>query len=240
MKELPEKNEHHDTPPEQNCTQTIFQQKFSSFYFPLLTVVPPLYRSTHSDVMCISNNGIRVDYDKRKSSSSGSAPSCRLPYEEVYASNHARKMKNKMYGSSSISKSKKSNKNKNKNNCQRDDETLLQQKHKSDYRKKMDRQLHSEHRKYMENLRKEREERLLIETKAAVAIQKFVRGFAVRQRLYPEKYTLWNEKHGLVYSEDEIWTILLDATSKIGITPNETNLLGFSLPRKFQTYGKNR
>ncbi len=219
--------------------KTRFEQKFSSFYFPLMMVVPPVYRSTHSDVMCISNNGVRKDYDKEKSN----ATSCQLPYEEVYASDHSRKINSKKAGGRNQSiRGRKTRRNsgttgvrRTKNYLQQH-ETLLEQKHASDTRKKIDRQLHAEHRQYMAKLKKEREERLAVETKAVTTIQRFVRGFAVRQRLYPHSYKQWHQKKGIVYTEDEIWDILLDATSKIGIHPSESKILGFPLPQKFQKH----
>lgn len=216
---------------EHQQAKTSFEQNFSSFYFPLLTLVPPMYRLTHSDIMCISNNGIRMDYDKGKSSTT----SCQLPYEEVLASNYSRKMCNKMLHSNN-----NINTHSGRKNCTngRRKETSKAQTPISNSLTQLDRKLHSEHRAYMENLKKEREEQLLIETKAANAIQRIVRGFAVRQALYPDRYEKWAEKKEIVLTESEIWTSLLDVTSKIGIYPDKSNLLGFSLPKQFQDYSK--
>ena len=209
--------------------KTKFQQKFSSFYFPLLTVVPPIYRLTHSDVMCISNNGIYTDYDKNKSGST----SCQLPYEEVLASKHSRKISSRIYSNNANIRSKTCSKSR------RGNETPLQHKHLSDSRSRLDIQLHSEHRKYMENLKREREERLVVETRAVIVIQKIMRGFVARRKLYPEGYEVWSKTKERIYSENEIWTRLLEATSRIGIDVDENELLGYSLPEKFIRNTKN-
>ena len=186
--------------------RTIFQRKVSSFHFPLMTKVEASFRFSHSDVMCVSNRGIRshssanneamgIDKARRKS--------CQFPYEELYSSPQR--------------KSKKSM-------------SRIQEKRSKENQIKLEKQLHDEHRKFMSNLRQERQERLRAETDAAVVIQKYMRGFAVRQDLFPDRFLRSTKQ----YSEREIWDILLDATSRVGIKPTEDMLLGFQLPLELQ------
>jgi hypothetical protein len=165
--------------------KTLFQKEFGRPYFQLLTYVPPMYRSTHSDVMCISNNGIRVDYDANLSNAA-----CKLPYEEVSASNRNRKFNKQRTNNFGSGRNTHNSTMGNASN------------------KKLDRQLHNEHRVFMENLHKERQEQLAVETNAVLIIQKILRGFLVRLMLYPDRFNTRNEKKRIVYTEEDILLIL--------------------------------
>ena len=72
-----------------------------------------------------------------------------------------------------------------------------------------------------------------------IKIQKIMRGFVARRKLYPERYRGWSEAKSRVYSEEDIWTELLDATSRIAINVDESKLLGYSLPEKFRNINSN-
>ena len=213
---------------------TKFEHELSRYYFPLFTIVPPLHRATHSDVLCISNNGTRKDYDEHSSSST----SCQLPYEEIYASNASRRKTKRSQNNGELSNfnssSTKEGTRKRSSRSKGKATLLLHEKNSLESRKRLDKQLHDEHRMYMSNLQKEREEQFQIETNAVLLIQKVIRGFRVRLQLFPERYDMWVHKKGVVYSEDQIWTRLLDAASKVGIRPKERHFLGYSLPKKFQ------
>jgi len=129
--------------------------------------------------------------------------SCQLPYEELYSSRRPAKST-----------------------------SLLQQKHSHGTRKKLDRQLHDEHRKFMSNLLQERQERLRVETDAAIVIQKYMRGFGARQILFPDRFARTSK----TYSEHEIWEILLNAVTRVGVNPTEEMLLGHDQPPGFKGF----
>lgn len=207
-----------------------FEHELSRYYFPFIPIIPSLHRATHSDVLCISNNGISKDHDEHKSLST----SCQLPYEEIYATNQSRDRKNKkkiQLARKSSSKCKSMSGSRSMKGQSKGTLLSLHERHELDSRKRMDKRLHDEHRIYMSTLKKQHEERFQIETNAVVIIQKMIRGFQVRLKLFPELYSdEWMNKKGVIYSEDEIWMTLLEATSKIGIGPKEEYFLGFEMP----------
>ena len=186
--------EEYEKPPQE---QTMFQRKLSRFQFPLLTKVESSFRMTHSDVMCVSNSGLRS-----KESNNQRSKCCQLPYQELYSSRRKSK---------SVS--------------------LLQQKQSDEARKKLERRLHDEHRKFMSNLKNERQERFRAETHAAIIIQKYMRGFGVRQKISPERF---ERSSNSSISEHEIFEVLINALSRNGITPSREMLLGCEPPMEFR------
>lgn len=181
--------------------KSFFQRNLSSYYFPLLTRVESTFRTTHSDVMCVSNNsGTR---SKEKSNEAGASKSCKLPYQELYSS--------KTKGKSKY-------------------ESLLQKKQSDEATRKLNRRLHDEHREFVSNLQAERQERFQVETQAAIIIQKYMRGFGVRQKISPEKFARSTKP----LSEREIFEVLIDVISKNGLAPCKEMLLGFDPPLEFR------
>lgn len=204
---------------------SIFERKFSSFHLPPRWTLEPAYRLTHSDVMCISNSGMIMQnqpqhHTKDRSSQS---KSCNLPYEELYTSTT-------------------SSRNHPRGTLKRH-ATLLQHKHSEEQRKKLDRQLHEEHRLFMNNLKQEREERLRIETDAAIIIQQYMRGLDVRRSMAPGRYAAMSGRGDKNQSYDccsdrEVWNVLFYALDKIGIKPTKDMLLGCDPPPEFANYMK--
>ena len=133
---------------------------------------------------------------------SSRSKSCQLPYQELYSTE---------IGSKSVS--------------------LLQQKQADQAKKILDRALHDEHREFMSNLQMERQQRYRVETKAAVIIQKYMKGFGVRQKISPADYQRSSKPP---VSECDIFEILINALSRNGITPNSEMLLDFDPPEEFR------
>jgi len=115
----------------------------------------PSFRLTHSDVMCTTITTTRKDWELEEKKTKNK---CHYPYMEKQ-----------------ISKAKNSRNDKHL--------TLLQSKQDEAARLKLNNKLHSEHRAFMENLKKERELRTKVETAAAQTIQRYMRGFHTRESL---------------------------------------------------------
>ena len=162
------------------------------YHLPILTpisIYTPSYRMTHSDVMCISNSAII--HEKKVNEKKSSSPYCNLPYEE----SRIRKQsdKRKKY------------------------QTAVQKKQYERSREKMNKELHNEHRIFMENLRKERELQINRESAAAITIQRYMMGFSVRR----SKSNIALAPFRM--SEEEIMNALMESTSKIGLDINLEN-----------------
>ena len=169
-------------------------QQIGPFYhLPILTpisIYTPSYRKTHSDVMCISNSAIIHDRkvnEKKKSLS----PYCNLPYEESRIRKKAETRKKY--------------------------QTALEKKQNERSREKMNKELHTEHRIFMENLRKERELQMNRESAAAITIQRYMMGFSVRR----SKLNIALAPFRM--NEEEIMNTLIESTNKIGLDINLEN-----------------
>mmetsp|Transcript_11235 Transcript_11235/g.16766 ORF Transcript_11235/g.16766 Transcript_11235/m.16766 type:complete len:235 (-) Transcript_11235:509-1213(-) len=176
------------------------------------TVYRASYRSTHSDVMCSTITSQRKDWAKEvKKKAQHSGVLCRLPYEE-----QSRTPTNSI---ASINSSAKGSNNDPTT-------TRLEQKQSEVARQRLSKELHAEHRVFMERLRREREERTKLEADASVTIQRFVRGLAVRDRLNPKKYAAMRTP--FVYSDDEIRRLINEASEKSGLPPILDETFDFS------------
>lgn len=110
--------------------------------------------------------------------------------------------------------------------------TLLQEKQSSGKKKALDKQLLVEHANFLKrsNEKQNREEQ------AASEIQRYMRGFVVRQRLNPKQF----ERHSKKISKDEIWAVLLHATSKIGFEITADMFHGLKKPSQLKNMVSNR
>ena len=95
--------------------------------------------------------------------------------------------------------------------------TLLQEKQSNGKKKALDKQLLVEHANFLQRLN-EKENK---ETMAATEIQRYLRGFVFRQRLNPKHF----ERQSKTISKDEIWAVLLHATSRIDFDNNLAKIL---------------
>lgn len=87
-----------------------------------------------------------------------------------------------------------------------------------DARKRLDRNLHAEHRVFMENLKLEREDAFRTRTTAAVVIQRYMRGLAVRINRSPEKYAALRASLETHYTEEELTDLVDAAIRRAGVT----------------------
>ena len=110
--------------------------------------------------------------------------------------------------------------------------SLLQQKQSTAKQKKMDKLLHDEHRNFMCTYKAEREERFKIENAASIVVQRIMRGYGVRQRLYPKRFQRTTRE----IPEEEVWEVLLEAISKLEIDPTKDMILGMDLPPKIASF----
>jgi len=232
--------------------------KFSTFDSPPLSSETTTYKSTHSNVMCVSNSGswTKNDHDGRRFHHSKHDPTKRIErqqqqqqqqrrqlYESIYSNNDG---KNQPQNSRQHkSKNNSNNNNNNSKNRERSRHSIAQEKinekelASSLRQRKIDRELHDEHRTFMTNLQRERKDKFEIEKGAAIRIQSFLRGVYVRQFLDGNRTVgmfrgYFRKTHPP--SEDEIWQVMLDAAVKVGIQPEEEMLFGFKVPPQFQHY----
>jgi len=200
--------------------------------------------------MCVSNSGswTKNDHDGRQFHHSKHDPTKRIErqqqqqqrrqlYESIYSNNDG---KNQPQNSR-----QHRSKNNNSKNRERSRHSIAQEKinekelASSLRQRKIDRELHDEHRTFMTNLQRERKDKFEIEKGAAIRIQSFLRGVYVRQFLDGNRTVgmfrgYFRETHPP--SEDEIWQVMLDAAVKLGIQPEEEMLFGFKVPPQFQHY----
>lgn len=166
------------------------------FNMPMIipcSVLAPTFQTTNSDVMCTTNTPQRLDWNKRTSASSAKAAcTCRLPYEELlYAGTAAR--------------------------CDDGTMTAMEKRQSEAARLRRNKELHAEHREFMEQLKRERDDRTRIESESALVIQRAMRGYAVRQRMNPEKFN--SMRKPFRYTDKEIRHYLIDATQRLGMPP---------------------
>ncbi|GFH45341.1 predicted protein [Chaetoceros tenuissimus] len=109
--------------------------------------------------------------------------------------------------------------------------SLLQEKQSSGKKKALDKQLLVEHANFFQRL-SEKQNR---ETKAALEIQRYLRGFVVRQTLNPKQF----ERQSKKISKDEIWAVLLHATSRIGFEITEDLFHGLKTPVQLMNLDSN-
>ena len=84
-------------------------------------------------------------------------------------------------------------------------------------RKKLNQDLHAEHRVFMEQLKLERENDFQIRTIAAVDIQRYMRGLAVRIRKNPQKYATLRASLETHYTKEELSKLVTDAIRRAGV-----------------------
>ena len=89
-------------------------------------------------------------------------------------------------------------------------------KDRTDYsaKKRLDQNLHAEHRIFMENLKMERENSFKTKTIAAVKIQRYFRGLAVRMKKEPEKYASLRTSLETHYTKDELSKLVAEAIER--------------------------
>lgn len=107
--------------------------------------------------------------------------------------------------------------------------TLLQEKQSNGKKKALDKQLLVEHANFLQRSNNK-------ETKAATEIQRYLRGFVVRQRLNPKQF----ERQSKTIAKDEIWAVLLHATSRIGCKITADLFHGLKYPLHLKNMDSNR
>lgn len=85
-----------------------------------------------------------------------------------------------------------------------------------DAKKRLDRNLHAEHRVFMENLKREREGAFRTRTVAAIVIQRYMRGLAVRMKANPERYASLRASLVTHYTKEELSQLVADAIRRSG------------------------
>ena len=85
-------------------------------------------------------------------------------------------------------------------------------------KKRLARNLHAEHRVFMENLQLERKDSRRARTAAAVVIQRYVRGLAVRTRGNPKKYAGIRASLETHYTVEELSELLDRTIARAGVT----------------------
>ena len=88
----------------------------------------------------------------------------------------------------------------------------------NDAKKRLDRNLHAEHRVFMENLKVERKSAFRTRTMAAVIIQRYMRGLSVRMKATPEKYALLRASLVTHYNMEELSKLVADAIGRCRVT----------------------
>ena len=195
MNDLYQKAPLSDTSQQEKDEGASHQRAVPKFNMPILIpyfMYTPCYRTTHSDVMCTTNTPQRLDWNKKTTvGQSNKASACRLPYEEIVEHAYFTNMRN--------------------------NETVNEKKQLGMSRNRRNKELHAEHRAFMERLKSEREQRVNIEAVAAVKIQRIMRGFAVRERMDPGKYEFMRKS--VTYTADDIRRQLIAAAKKSGLNP---------------------
>lgn len=155
----------------------------------------PSFRLTYSDVMCTTITTKRTNW--KSNETKYKKHQCNYPYAEAYSG-----MKNLSLQSKHT--------------------TLLEQKRIEAVKIKRNKELHAEHREFMENLKKERESRAKEENTAAIVIQRYMRGFTARENLglLPNL-----QRKPFKYSDQEITNFLIEQAKILGFKSKDENVL---------------
>ena len=85
-------------------------------------------------------------------------------------------------------------------------------------KRRLNQNLHSEHRVFMEDLKLKRGSAFRVKTAAAITIQRYMRGLSVRIKMKPEKYATLRASLETHYTKEELSTLVAEVIRRSGVT----------------------